>query len=73
MSKAPSDFKETNVKRATCGAIRGVLAAGIHPRCIKVDKFGNVSVVLGKAADEPAEEVPANDLDTWLAKHADKA
>jgi hypothetical protein len=55
VSKKPSEFRETNVKRL-CRAVR---AAGNEISCVEFDKAtGNIRVYPGK----PAE--PANTADT---------
>jgi hypothetical protein len=49
VSKAPSSFKETNVKRA----IRGVRAANLEIGSVEIDRLGNIKVFPGKPAEAP--------------------
>jgi hypothetical protein len=49
MSKRPSCFKETNVKRA----IRGVRAAGLEIGSIEIDKLGNIVIVPATPGEKP--------------------
>jgi hypothetical protein len=67
MSKAASDFKETNVKRA----VRAVQRAGL--------KIGRVELERGKIIIFPDDgenaeaSKPSDSLDTWMATRADSA
>jgi len=47
VSKAPSTFRETNVKRF----VRAVRAAGLEIGSVEVDKLGNIKVIPGKPTE----------------------
>jgi hypothetical protein len=57
MSRAPSDFRETNAKRL----VRAVRAAGLEIQRVEFDKAtGNVQVYPGKPAEAPAADAAVN-------------
>jgi len=60
--RGPSNFKKTDVTRAT----RAVLAAGLDVARVEIGKDGVIVVVSGKAA----EDVGGGDLDKWMRAHA---
>ena len=50
-------------------AIKAAKAAGIAVARVEVDKDGKIVIV----ADRPIIGTVSNDLDMWIAKHADAA
>jgi hypothetical protein len=66
MSRGKQSFRQREITRA----VKGVEAAGVRVARIEVDKDGKIIIVTGTAVTQPAT---ANDLDAWMAKHADAA
>jgi hypothetical protein len=56
---------QTDIKRA----VKAVLDAGIEVARVEVDKDGRIVIIAGKPGEHIGIE--ANDLDAWMAKHAD--
>jgi ATP-dependent exoDNAse (exonuclease V) alpha subunit len=67
MSRGPCTFKQSDITKA----VKAVVAAGVQVERVEVDKDGKISVVTAK----PTESATAsgNELDRWMAKHADPA
>jgi hypothetical protein len=62
-----STFRQRDVTRA----IKAVVGAGVPVARVEVDKDGKIAIVAGHPGSGSGPV--ANDLDTWLAKHADAA
>ena len=67
MSKAASDFKETNVKRA----VRAVQRAGLKIGRVELGR-GKIVIFPDNGATETTPQ-PQDSLDNWMAKRAHSA
>ena len=65
MSRAPSTFRRSDVKRAA----KAMADAGFGVTGVKVDGNGGFIILVN---DEPAEQsaIEVSALDQWMAKHA---
>jgi hypothetical protein len=65
MSRGAHSFKQRDVTRA----INAAKAAGIAIGRVEVDKDGKITIVAGQPG--MTGTATTNDLDIWIAKHAD--
>lgn len=65
MSRNPSTFRQRDVT----AAIKGVEAAGLPVGRVEIDRAGKI-IIITKLPVNPGTD---NDLDLWIAKHADAA
>jgi hypothetical protein len=67
MTKRPAIVTQTEIKRT----VKAMVDAGVEVGRVEVDyKVGKIVVFAGKPGEYTVE---ANDLDAWIAKHADAA
>jgi len=61
---------QTDIKRAVKAVLdAGVEVARVEVARVEVDKDGRIVIIAGKPGEHIGVE--ANDLDAWMAKHAD--
>jgi hypothetical protein len=69
MAHGACTFKQADVTRA----VRAVERAGLRVARVELDGAANKITVVTKAEAAEAHHRPANELDEWMARHANSA
>jgi len=66
MGQGPCAFKKTDVARA----VKAVAAAGQPVACVRFDRDGGFTIVIGNPGEGESAKIADNEVEDWINKHA---